>query len=153
MTWFLPNDPNVIPQPPNVQRLQVIPVKEHLNTKTDLVCFLLCVSAILYLWFTDHSSSANDQAIHQKAVCHGHGKQHATPIMVIIMIIMAIIMIIMVIIMIIMVIIMIIMVINIVIIAVMVLIIQVVTVVTMLVTMDISMIVKTLLKGIRGNRR
>ena len=71
------------------------------------------------MWFTDHSSSANDQAIHQKAVCHGHGKQHATPIMVIIMIIMVIIMIIMVI--------------NIVIIAVMVLIIQVVTVVTMLV--------------------
>ena len=90
------------------------------------------------MWFTDHSSSANDQAIHQKAVCHGHGKQHATPLMVIIMIIMVIIMIIMVI--------------NVVIIAIMVLIIQVITAVTMLVIMDISMIVKTLLKGIGGNR-
>ena len=41
LTWFLPNNPNVIPQPPNIQRFQIIPVKEHLNTKTDLVCFIL----------------------------------------------------------------------------------------------------------------
>ena len=31
-TWFLSNNPDVVPQPADVQSLQVVPIKNHLNT-------------------------------------------------------------------------------------------------------------------------